>query len=597
MEYNRTYHINRGEYLSDALLHAGIKFIPTNCVINKCLPGIGATHFELTSPRRSIIIEPNVPVIESKAKKHEHCLAVMQGVTTEKVAHFLEENRKRNYKLLTTPESFPKIKEAMKQLDIDMYAECFLLFDECEKIIQDVNFRDSIILPMDDFFRFRYKALISATPIIANDHRFDDFYKVLIQPDYDFQLKLNVISTNNITQALSECVQSKREKICIFCNSIDSINSFFRLIPELQNSCTYCSKDGMEKLFLGRRREKSIFINELKRYNFFTSRFFSAVDIDCEPPHVILISDVCGASQSVIDPKTEAIQIAGRFRKGIRSLTHITGIDPELEYQSREEIDNWLNGAEEIYRQWNKLLEASTNDGKRTLLREAIADNSYTRFLNDAKQPEPFIIANYYEEQSVKQLYTDVRLLLNAYQQTKYFKVTHTEKTYDVSDKERLAIQRIISRKDRYEWLLHKFESLEHLKKNADKKIQQRYLQLITSLLASEGDHNLYICYNRFGADRVRELGLKDKAIRDSLGTVHSSVAKHSNKAKAMFARQFEVGKEYTPTEIKSTIGKIYKELNIFNGRGMTAKEVERFAKVEECRRHNNRTFKIIELL
>ena len=95
----------------------------------------------------------------------------------------------------------------------------------------------------------------------------------------------------------------------------------------------------------------------------------------------------------------------------------------------------------------------------------------------------------------------------------------------------------------------------------------------------------------------MRELGLKDKAIRDSLGTVHSSVAKHSNKAKAMFAQQFEVGKEYTPTEIKSTIGKIYKELNIFNGRGMTAKEVEKFAKVEECRTANKRTFRILEML
>lgn len=597
MEYDRIYHITRGEYLSDALLHAGMKFIPTNCVINKRLPGIGATHFELTSLRRSIIIEPNVPVIESKAKKHEHCMAVMQGVSTDKVAKFLEENRQQNYKLLTTPESFPKIKEAMQQLDINMYAECFLLFDECEKIVQDINFRESISLPMEDFFRFHHKAMISATPIIADDHRFDDFHKVLIQPDYDYQLKLNLISTNNIIQALTECIESKREKVCIFCNSIDSINSFFRLIPELQNSCTYCSKDGMEKLFLGRRREKSVFISELKRYNFFTSRFFSAVDIDCEPPHVILISDVCGASQSIIDPNTEAIQIAGRFRKGVRSLTHITGIDPELEYQSREEITDWLAGAEEIYRHWNKLLESTTNDGKRTLLREAIEENSYTHFLNDTRQPEPFIIANHYEEQAVKQLYTDTQLLLNAYERTNYFKITHTDKIYDVSDKERLAIQRVISRKDRYEWLLHKFEGLEAMRKNSDKKVQQRYQQLISSLLASEGDQNLFACYNRFGAEYVRGLGLKDKAIRNAISIVHSSAAKHSQKVKSMIASHFEVGKEYTPTEIKSTIGHIYKELNIFNGRGMTAKEIEKFAKVEECRRHNGRIYKVIELL
>lgn len=58
-------------------------------------------------------------------------------------------------------------------------------------------------------------------------------------------------------------------------------------------------------------------ITELERYNFFTSRFYSAVDILCKnPPHVILISDLHGATQSVIDPTTEAIQIIGRFRGG-----------------------------------------------------------------------------------------------------------------------------------------------------------------------------------------------------------------------------------------------------------------------------------------
>ena len=48
----------------------------------------------------------------------------------------------------------------MQAVDIDMYAECFILFDECEKLVQDVHYRDSIREPMNDFFRFRDKALI-----------------------------------------------------------------------------------------------------------------------------------------------------------------------------------------------------------------------------------------------------------------------------------------------------------------------------------------------------------------------------------------------------------------------------------------------------
>ena len=120
MEYDRIYSIRKGEYFADALKRAGKDFIPTNCIINKLLPGLGATHCELTAPRKSIIIEPNVPVIESKAKVHKNALAVYKGVSIRQIADFLEANREKDYKLLTTPEGFNKIKEAMQTVDIDM---------------------------------------------------------------------------------------------------------------------------------------------------------------------------------------------------------------------------------------------------------------------------------------------------------------------------------------------------------------------------------------------------------------------------------------------------------------------------------------------
>ncbi len=44
----------------------------------------------------------------------------------------------------------------------------------------------------------------------------------------------------------------------------------------------------------------------------------------------------------MIDPRTEAIQIAGRFRNGFRSLTHITSIKPSLEAMNASEVDEWL---------------------------------------------------------------------------------------------------------------------------------------------------------------------------------------------------------------------------------------------------------------
>ena len=92
--------------------------IPTNSIINKTVTGCGATYAEINAPRHSVIIEPNVPVIEGKMKKHPQILGVFEGVTTEDIIDFLNTNYNDGYlKIMTTPESFPKVRSAMIQPD------------------------------------------------------------------------------------------------------------------------------------------------------------------------------------------------------------------------------------------------------------------------------------------------------------------------------------------------------------------------------------------------------------------------------------------------------------------------------------------------
>ena len=516
MEYTRTYSIRKGEYFADALKRAGKEFIPTNCIINKLLPGLGATHCELIAPRKSIIIEPNVPVIESKAKKHKNALAVYKGVTVRKIIDFLEDSHDRHYKLLTTPEGFAKIKEAMQTVGIDIYEECFILFDECEKLVQDVHYRDSIREPMNDFFLFQNKALISATPIIPEkDNRFDGFARVLIQPDYAYRQKLKLITTNNVLETLQEVIEAKRGTVCIFCNSIDSIDSFYRLIPELSNACTFCSEDGQYKLWKGNRRKKSMMITELERYNFFTSRFYSAVDIiSPNPPHVIFISDLFGATQSVIDPATEAIQIIGRFRGGVNSVTHIASIRPDLECMSSTEIDDWIHGASTVYNNWKFQLARTSNIGERTLLQEAIGENSYLPYLDDKGKPDPFLIANFYEKEQVKRLYTSTDLLCDAYRQTDYFVFSHEERLMPVSDNERMAIQHRLAKKKRTELIVRKLEEMEKMSRTTDKKLQKRYQRMLGNLITSTADRYIYDCFCCFGADFIRQSDYNENKLR-----------------------------------------------------------------------------------
>lgn len=597
MEYDRIYSIRKGEYFADALKRAGKDFIPTNCIINKLLPGLGATHCELTAPRKSIIIEPNVPVIESKAKVHKNSLAIYKGVSVRQITDFLEKNQDKHYKLLTTPEGFTKIKEAMLAVDIDMYTECFILFDECEKLVQDVHYRDSIREPMNDFFHFQHKALISATPIIPEkDNRFDSFMRVLIQPDYEYRQKLKLITTNNVLETLQEVIEAKRGTVCIFCNSIDSIDSFYRLIPELNNACTFCSEDGQYKLWKGNRRKKSMMITELERYNFFTSRFYSAVDILCKnPPHVILISDLHGATQSVIDPTTEAIQIIGRFRRGVNTVTHIASIRPDLECMSTNEIDSWIQGASHIFNGWKTQLAQTSNIGERTLLQEAIGENSYLPYLDANGKPDPFLIANLYEKEQVKRLYTSTDLLCSAYQQTDYFIFSHEERLMPVSDNERMAIQHRLAKKKRAELIVRKLEEMEKMSRTTDKKVQKRYQRMLGNLLTTTNDRYIYDCFCRFGGDFIRESDYNENKLRAALNVSSEHTIKQSVQMRSSIQRTFPIGSELSVQEVKSMLKQVYKKMGLNTGRGITAKELEQYAEIEKGWKHDNRVIKILK--
>jgi hypothetical protein len=110
------------------------KRIRTNTILWKKLTGLGATHSEIKAARHSIIIEPNRPVIIGKCKDPEHkndnLFGVYQGVFTDDIIDYIEDSKGKYLKILTTPESFHKVEEALKATDIEIRFHCFLLFDE-----------------------------------------------------------------------------------------------------------------------------------------------------------------------------------------------------------------------------------------------------------------------------------------------------------------------------------------------------------------------------------------------------------------------------------------------------------------------------------
>ncbi len=348
----KTIKIGNRQYLSDI-----INVIESNTIYEKPT-GSGITRMELKAFRHSILIEPNRPVIQSKCaefngrnRKNLKIRGVWEGITADDIARYLQSNIKHK-KIITTPESYPKVITAFEQLGKleELYCSYFMLFDECEKTIQDINYREDIILPMNDFFTFESKAFVSATPILPSDPRFEKqkFRYILVKPSNPVKQPLNLIITDNVFLSLEKHLKDTRqEQYFIFLNSTKAIVALMEYLDIVNESLVFCSEESKSKLGLnGYKNVETIMVqsNKFKKYNFFTCRFNSAVDIkNILNPNIIIITDCFIAEHTKVDPQSEAVQIMGRFRrpeKGDikRNVTHISNTNPNLPYNEPEDI-------------------------------------------------------------------------------------------------------------------------------------------------------------------------------------------------------------------------------------------------------------------
>lgn len=77
----------------------------------------------------------------------------------------------------------------------------------------------------------------------------------------------------------------------------------------------------------------------MRKFNFFTSRFYNAFDLEVDyTPHVVMLTDIKASPYTILDINTDCVQIAGRFRNGLSTLTHIYTTDNNLPIMTTEEI-------------------------------------------------------------------------------------------------------------------------------------------------------------------------------------------------------------------------------------------------------------------
>lgn len=474
--------INKGEWLSSALKRQGYPLIPSNVIIDKTVTGLGITHMEVHSRRNSIIIEPNVPVIIGKAEGKDHCLAVYELCKVPQIRTFLQRKDLEHKKLITTPEGFEKIKKVAEVLSINIFKEYFCLFDECEKIIQDVDYRSRIAQPINDFFEFEGKAMVSATPLEMRHPKLKEqnFRKLKIIPLYDYKKDMTLIPTRSFDRTVKEQLRRLLQTspcVCIFFNSTNGINSLVNFLLEEHLIAPdeykiFCSKKSVDIL-------KDAFFYEsfeelklpLAKVNLFTCRFFSAVDITTlVKPDIIILTNCVSVPHSIIDPFTEAIQAQGRFRNKYEdgntynSLTVIANVNENMLVYTDDEITARIEVFEANYEHFKGLKEKELNKVKQQAIAEDLKAIKYNDLLGDNDKLNYFAVDNWYNEERVKRYYLSAETLYQAYIDCHFFNINYQPEEQGIGEEDQLQIKQAGSKKAKWRKIVDNLERLEKRK-------------------------------------------------------------------------------------------------------------------------------------
>ena len=568
------------EYLSEALKQKyGKDGIPSNVILDKTLTGIGATFTEIHTKRNSIIIEPNVPVIVSKCAKHKDCLAVYSETTSSQIKRYLENKDIKYKKILTTPEGFKKIRKAAGNSYSQIQRTYFCLFDECEKLTQDCDYRAAITQPVYDFFEFKEKAFVSATPLNVSHPEFENqnFIRLKVEPLFDYRKNLHLIVTNSYERTVREEVERLKDSpcVCIFLNSVTGINALVNSLNLKDNSRIFCSEDGVKKLKeCGFDNAVSSISYPLAKYNIFTSRFYSAVDIDLNvKPDILILTNLNQAHHTMVDPYTEAIQIQGRFRTKFEdghtynSLTHITNTQ-DLEVLSDEEVTQMIDEYTITYRELLQRYHSATDEARKKGLKQQLKRICEDYLLDERMNIDYFGIDNKYNEERVKRYYSSGESIRQAYEATEFFNVEYEERRQAVGEDDIFRIKYAPSEKVRIQRLAFALQQLD-LQCSQNENINKsffidllrncyEYADLLIEMKEAVPFGFAHIA--SFGGASRKEI---EKIVADSRNEKRRFSKEVIQDIYNVF--QKHIGQKIAKEECKEIVGEIYKKHNILH--------------------------------
>ena len=553
----------------------GKPFELPNGILNKEIPGCGATTVALTDEHKTIICSPRNELLKNKHEQYPDTLLVIGGVDTKEIETYLQTAELP--KILVSYDSVYKLIGCIKYK-----SDWRVVVDEFQCLLADSSFKSEIELHfLDNSRSFPYVTFLSATPILDKyleqiDHFKDMNYYQLDWEEKDIVRVYRERTKNPINAALeivryyqngnypSVYVNGERiySKECvIFLNSVNNIVNIIKqteLNPEEVNIIVGNSDDNdrqIARIGEGFKRGRIPLKGEThKKFTFCTSTAYAGCDFYSTNAATFVISD-CNRPNTAVDIATELVQIAGRQRLACNPfrqfLTFVYNVNAE---EVEQETFN-----EHLCRKVNVTLDEirDNNNAGEALRAKRIKD--FRRIPDNVKYQDSYTM---YDEQKGEFVFNRLAYVNEQYcfdvQKFNYqngviVKKLLQDSSFDVSENQTYAVYQ-----EQLKHLIKKEPFVDRMQAYCEYRAKQGLIvNLAMSTLESKYPELRYY-YEALGVDRIKALNYKEKKL---LNEIH--IMKTKNKIRHELHGIIHIGDRILTADIQQTLRVVYDRLGI----------------------------------
>lgn len=553
----------------------GKPFELPNGILNKEIPGCGATTVALTDEHKTIICSPRNELLKNKHEQYPDTLLVIGGVDTKEIETYLQTAELP--KILVSYDSVYKLIGCIKYK-----SDWRVVVDEFQCLLADSSFKSEIELHfLDNSRSFPYVTFLSATPILDKyleqiDHFKDMNYYQLDWEEKDIVRVYRERTKNPINAALeivryyqngnypSVYVNGERiySKECvIFLNSVSNIVNIIKqteLKPEEVNIIVGNSEDNdrqIARIGEGFKRGRIPLKGEThKKFTFCTSTAYAGCDFYSTNAATFVISD-CNRPNTAVDIATELVQIAGRQRLACNPfrqfLTFVYNVNAE---EVEQETFN-----EHLCRKVNVTLDEirDNNNAGEALRAKRIKD--FRRIPDNVKYQDSYTM---YDEQKGEFVFNRLAYVNEQYcfdvQKFNYqngviVKKLLQDSSFDVSENQTYAVYQ-----EQLKHLIKKEPFVDRMQAYCEYRAKQGLIVNLAMPTLESKYPELRYYYEALGVDRIKALNYKEKKL---LNEIH--IMKTKNKIRHELHGIIHIGDRILTTDIQQTLHDVYDRLGI----------------------------------